>query len=33
MDVNRDTGNNLSLIGRFEVFESNIHDTRLMHEL
>ena len=33
MNVNRDTVKDFSLIGRFEVFESNIHDTRLMHEL
>ena len=32
MNVNRDTVNDFSLIGRFEIFESNIHDTRLMHE-
>ena len=32
MNVNRDTVNDLSLIDRFEVFESSIHDTRLMHE-
>ena len=30
--VLRDTVNDFSLIGRYEVFESNIHDTRLMHE-
>ena len=32
MNVNSDTVNDFSLIGRFEIFESNIHDTRLMHE-
>ena len=32
MNVNRDTINDFSLIDRFEVFESSIHDTRLMHE-
>ena len=32
MNVNRDTVNDFSLIDRFEVFESSIHDTRLMHE-
>ena len=32
MNVSRDTANDFSLIGRFEIFESNIHDTRLMHE-
>ena len=32
MNVNRDTVNDFSLIGRFEIFESKIHDTRLMHE-
>ena len=32
MHLNRDTVNDFSLIGRFEIFESNIHDTRLMHE-
>ena len=32
MNVNRDTVNDFRLIGRFEIFESNIHDTRLMHE-
>ena len=32
VNVNRDTVNDFSLIGRFEIFESNIHDTRLMHE-
>ena len=30
--MSRDTANDFSLIGRFEIFESNIHDTRLMHE-
>ena len=30
--MNRDTVNDFSLIGRFEVFESSIHNTRLMHE-
>ena len=28
----RDTVNDFSLIDRFEVSESSIHDTRLMHE-
>ena len=32
MNVTRDTVNDFSLIGRFVVFENNIHDTRLMHE-
>ena len=32
MNVSSDTANDFSLIGRFEIFESNIHDTRLMHE-
>ena len=30
MNVNRDTVNDFSLIDRFEVFESSIHDTRLI---
>ena len=30
MNVNRDTVNDFSF-GRFEIFESNIHDTRLIN--